>query len=53
MHCLPGDPGPLSSPPGDREMMDLTWILDPATGQLIAEGLEAVELAGDLLPPGY
>lgn len=36
-------------------MTDLTWILDPATGQLVAEGLaaeEAMTLAGDLLPPG-
>lgn len=36
-------------------MTDLTWILDPATGDLVAEGLAAEEttaLAGDLLPPG-
>jgi len=33
---------------------ELTWILDPATGALVAEGLEALEaaaLTGDLLPP--
>lgn len=36
-------------------MIDLTWILDPTTGQLVAEGLEvdeATALVGDLLPPG-
>jgi len=33
---------------------EFTWILDPATGQLVLEGLqieEASALAGDLLPP--
>jgi len=33
---------------------NVTWILDPATGALVAEGLEALEaaaLTGDLLPP--
>jgi anaerobic ribonucleoside-triphosphate reductase activating protein len=33
---------------------ELTWIIDPATGSLVAEGIEAQEvpaLAGDLLPP--
>lgn len=36
-------------------MTDLTWILEPATGQLLAEGLTSEELTalvGDLLPPG-
>lgn len=35
-------------------MTELTWILDPRTGQLVVEGLTAEEasaLAGDLLPP--
>lgn len=35
-------------------MSELTWILDPATGELTVEGLseaEASALAGDLLPP--
>ncbi len=35
-------------------MRDVTWILDPATGALVAKGLEArevVALTGDLLPP--
>ncbi len=35
-------------------MSELTWILDPTTGQLVVEGLTAEEasaLAGDLLPP--
>lgn len=35
-------------------MTEFTWILDPATGQLVLEGLqveEASALAGDLLPP--
>lgn len=34
-------------------MGDLTWILDPATGALVAEGVTAAELSGladDLLP---
>jgi len=33
---------------------DVTWILDPATGTLVAEGMdlwEAAALTGDLLPP--
>jgi len=33
---------------------DVTWILDPATGALVIEGIEAREaaaLTGDLLPP--
>jgi len=33
---------------------DVTWILDPATGALVIEGIEAQEaaaLTGDLLPP--
>jgi anaerobic ribonucleoside-triphosphate reductase activating protein len=33
---------------------ELTWILDPATGDLTVEGLDrkkAMALAGDLLPP--
>ena len=37
-------------------MTDLTWILDPATGQLVAAGIASEEtraLAGDLLPPGH
>lgn len=36
-------------------MSELTWVLDPTTGQLVVEGLtieEASALAGDLLPPG-
>ena len=36
-------------------MTDLTWILDPATGQLVVEGMageEVAALVGDLLPPG-
>ena len=36
-------------------MSELTWILDPASGELVVEGLrveEASALAGDLLPPG-
>ncbi len=36
-------------------MTDLTWILDPATGQLVVEGMagaDAAALVGDLLPPG-
>ena len=36
-------------------MSELTWILDPASGKLVVEGLTAEEasaLAGDLLPPG-
>ena len=35
-------------------MPDLVWIVDPATGDLVIEGLQvadALELAGDLLPP--
>lgn len=35
-------------------MTELTWLLDPATGRLVAEGMtvaEASALAGDLLPP--
>ncbi len=35
-------------------MRDVTWILDPATGALVIEGIEAQEaaaLTGDLLPP--
>lgn len=35
-------------------MTELTWLLDPATGELVAEGMtvaEASALAGDLLPP--
>jgi len=35
-------------------MREQTWILDPATGVLVAEGLKALEaaaLTGDLLPP--
>ena len=35
-------------------MTELTWILDPASGELVVEGLTAEEasaLAGDLLPP--
>ncbi|HEU4792095.1 MAG TPA: 4Fe-4S cluster-binding domain-containing protein [Nitrolancea sp.] len=35
-------------------MNELTWLLDPATGGLVAEGItvaEASALAGDLLPP--
>lgn len=35
-------------------MSELTWILDPASGKLVVEGLTAEEasaLAGDLLPP--
>ena len=35
-------------------MPELVWIIDPATGDLVVEGLEAEEalaLAGDLLPP--
>ncbi len=35
-------------------MRELTWILDPATGALVIEGIEAQEaaaLTGDLLPP--
>ena len=35
-------------------MTELTWLLDPATGALVVEGLtveEASALAGDLLPP--
>ena len=35
-------------------MSELTWILDPASGELVVEGLTAEEasaLAGDLLPP--
>lgn len=35
-------------------MSEITWILDPTTGQLVVEGLTAEEasaLAGDLLPP--
>ena len=34
-------------------MAELVWIVDPATGDLVVEGLEADEalaLAGDLLP---
>ncbi len=34
-------------------MLELIWILDPTTGDLVVEGLEAEEalaLAGDLLP---
>ena len=34
-------------------MLELIWILDPTTGDLVVEGLEAAEalaLAGDLLP---
>src|SRR5207249_10139446 len=33
---------------------ELVWIIDPTTGDLVVEGLEAKEalaLAGDLLPP--
>jgi anaerobic ribonucleoside-triphosphate reductase activating protein len=33
---------------------ELVWIVDPATGDLVVEGLQvvdALELAGDLLPP--
>jgi len=33
---------------------DVTWIIDPATGALVAEGMEAqavAALTGDLLPP--
>lgn len=36
-------------------MRELTWIVDPATGDLVVEGLtteEVLALAGDLLPPG-
>jgi len=37
-------------------VLELIWILDPTTGDLVVEGLEAAEalaLAGDLLPdPG-
>jgi anaerobic ribonucleoside-triphosphate reductase activating protein len=36
-------------------MIELSWILDPATGALVVEGLavrEASALAGDLLGPG-
>ena len=36
-------------------MTDLNWILDPATGQLVVEGMvgeEVAALVGDLLPPG-
>ncbi len=35
-------------------MAELVWIVDPATGDLVVEGLgaeEALALAGDLLPP--
>ena len=35
-------------------MRELTWILDPATGALVIEGIETQEvpaLVGDLLPP--
>lgn len=35
-------------------MRNVTWILDPATGALVIEGIEAQEavaLTGDLLPP--
>lgn len=35
-------------------MTEITWIIDPATGDLTVEGLdrkEALALAGDLLPP--
>ncbi len=35
-------------------MRELTWILDPATGALVIEGIEpqeAAALTGDLLPP--
>ncbi len=34
-------------------MPELVWIVDPATGDLVVEGLQvadALELAGDLLP---
>lgn len=36
-------------------MTDHTWILDPATGQVVVEGMagaDATALVGDLLPPG-
>ena len=35
-------------------MSELSWLVDPATGMLVVEGLTAEEasaLAGDLLPP--
>lgn len=35
-------------------MNELTWLLDPATGRMVAEGItvaEASALTGDLLPP--
>ena len=35
-------------------MPELVWIVDPATGDLVVEGLQVVDalaLAGDLLPP--
>jgi anaerobic ribonucleoside-triphosphate reductase activating protein len=41
--------------PRTRAPAELTWLLDPATGLLVLEGLaapEAARLAGDLLPPG-
>src|SRR5438132_11090574 len=37
-------------------MPELVWIVDPATGDLVVEGLEveeAVVVAGDLLPPPH
>jgi hypothetical protein len=37
-------------------MPELVWIIDPATGDLVVEGLEAEEavvVAGDLLPPPH
>lgn len=37
-------------------MRELTWIVDPVTGDLVVEGLAVEELsamAGDLLPPGH
>src|SRR6266550_5315021 len=37
-------------------MPELVWIVDPATGDLVVEGLEVEEAvvgAGDLLPPPH
>src|SRR5581483_6466822 len=50
---LPPAPGAAAGPADRQPVIELTWLLDPATGALVVEGLtveEASALAGDLLP---
>jgi len=51
---LPAAAGSVAGAQQAQTMREQTWILDLATGALVAEGMEAREVAvltGDLLPP--